>query len=108
MVLVELAGITRLNWREGYASGDEALRAAARVIQQFAARHGGTACRCGGIRLGLISPGAGEQEVGILVDEVLASLSSISSVYAAAAAWRPGDDGEAVIARARASLSSPG
>ncbi len=107
-MLVELVGITRLNWREGYASGDEALRAAARVIQQFAARHGGTACRCRGIRLGLVFPGAGEREVGILTDKVLARLSSIPPVYAAAAAWHPGDDGEAVIARARASLSSSG
>ncbi len=79
-----------------------------RRASSSSSRRGGTACRCGGIRLGLIFPGAGEQEVGILVDEVLASLSSISSVYAAAAAWRPGDDGEAVIARARASLSSLG
>ncbi len=104
VVLVELTGIAELNWREGYAAGDEAIRTAARTVQHAASRHGGTACRQGGHRLGLIFPDSDERSAGLLADELLVSLRDGPSVRVAAASWRPGDDGEAVIVRARAHL----
>jgi len=107
VVLVELTGIAQLNWREGYAAGDEAIRAAARVVQQAAAHYGGTACRHGGNRLGLIFPDTDERAVGLLADEILVGLREGSSARVATASWRPGDDGEAVVARARARLGQP-
>jgi diguanylate cyclase (GGDEF)-like protein len=101
VVLIELTGIAELNWREGYAAGDEAMRTAARTVQHAASRHGGTACRQGGHRLSLILPDADERSAGLLADELLVSLRDEPSVRVAAASWRPGDDGEAVIVRAR-------
>lgn len=105
VVLVELTGITELNWKEGYAAGDEAIRVAARTLQQAAVRHGGLACRHGGNRLGLILPDTDEQAAELLAEEILVDLRRGPSVLVKAAAWRPGDDGEAVIARARAHLA---
>lgn len=104
VVLVELVGIAELNWSKGYSAGDEAIRAAARTVQQAGARHGGTACRYGGNRLTLLVPDTDEQAVGLLADELLVSLRDAPSVHIATATWRPGDDGEAVIVRARARL----
>lgn len=106
VVLVELTGIAELNWKKGYAAGDEEIRTAARVVQQTAARHGGTACRHGGNRLGLIVSNTDERAAQLIADEFLVDLRSDPPVRTGAAAWRPGDDGEAVIARARARLGS--
>jgi diguanylate cyclase (GGDEF)-like protein len=104
VVLVELTELAQINWREGYASGDEAIRVSAHIVQQAATRHDGTAYRHGGNRLGLIVPDADEQAAGLLADEILVELRQGPSVRVATAAWRPGDDGEAVVARARARL----
>lgn len=60
VVLAELTEIGRTNSREGYAAGDEEIRAAARGVQRVAARAGGTACRHGGRRLALVAPDADE------------------------------------------------
>lgn len=105
VVLIELTGIAELNWREGYAAGDEAIRIAARTVQYVASRHGGTACHQGGHRLGLILSDTDERSAGLLADELLVSLRDGPSVRVPAASWRPGDDGEAVIVRARARLN---
>ena len=59
VIFVELTDISRLNSREGYAAGDEAIRAAARGLQRIAVRVGCTACRYSGHRLGLVAPAAG-------------------------------------------------
>jgi GGDEF domain-containing protein len=104
VVLIELTGSDELNWREGFAAGDEAIRTAALTVQHAASHHGGTAYRQGGHRLGLIFPDTDERSAGLLVDELLVSLRDGPSVRVVAASWRPGDDGEAVIVRARARL----
>lgn len=106
VVLIEVTGVAELNWKEGYAAGDEAIRAVARTVQQAAARHGGTACRYGGHRLGLILPDTDERAAGLIADELLVDLRDGPSVRVAAVTWRPGDDGEAVIARTRARLAT--
>jgi diguanylate cyclase (GGDEF)-like protein len=110
VVLVDLAGIARINTQKGYAAGDEAIREAARAVQRAAVRHGGTACRHGGSRLGIIFPRTDEGAAKLLAVEVEADLMNEAGpvvATAAAASWRPGDDGESVIARARAGLDLP-
>lgn len=106
VVLIEVTGVARLNWKEGYAAGDEAIRAAAQTVQQTAARYGGTACRHGGSRLGVILPATDEQTAESIAGEVLVELRDGPVMGVAASAWRPGDDGEAVIARARSRLTT--
>lgn len=106
VVLVELTGLARTNAREGYAAGDEEIRAAAAVVQREAARLGGTAARYGGNRFGVILPALDEETARStaagLRDDI--AREATPSVAAAASSWRPGDDGESVIARARADL----
>jgi diguanylate cyclase (GGDEF)-like protein len=104
VVLVELAGVAELNRKSGYAAGDEAIRSAAGVVRWIAEAHDGTACRYGGHRLALIVPRADDRSVSLVADEVLRGLSDRPSARVGTAAWRPGDDGESVIVRARASL----
>ncbi len=74
-VLVELAEIGKTNSLEGYAAGDEEIRAAARGVQRVAARVGGTACRHGGRRLALIVSDADEDRALRLAAEIVADLA---------------------------------
>ncbi len=104
VVLVELTEISKLNRMEGYAAGDEAIRTVARVVQRAAARVGGTACRYGGRRLGLLVAEADERSTKLLAGEIVEDLNGGPHVRTGTAAWRPGDDGDSVIARARAYL----
>ena len=105
VVLVELAEIGRTNSLEGYAAGDEEIRAAARGVQRVAARATGTACRHGGRRLALVAPDADEDRAHLLAAEIAADLAQGPRVRVGSAAWRPGDDGDSVIVRARANLA---
>ena len=106
VVMAELAHLDELNRRSGYAAGDTALQAAARAVQDIAGTCEGTAAREGGARLALLAPGAdavvGEQ----LARRVGSRLGEEAEVRCAVAAWEPGDSGEDVIARARASLAA--
>jgi diguanylate cyclase (GGDEF)-like protein len=104
VVLVELSGVVDVNRKSGYAAGDEAIRTAAAVVQRAAEAHRGTACRYGGHRLALILPHADDQSTRLVADEILLGLAGGPAASAATSAWRPGDDGESVIVRARANL----
>ena len=106
VVLVELERIGELNRKEGYAAGDAALRAAARAVQDAAARSGGPAARYAGRRLGLISPDTDEPAAERLADGILAELDGGPVVRAGFACWRPGDDGDAVVVRSLARLNN--
>jgi len=107
VVLVELTGLADTNGKKGYAAGDEEIRAAAAVVQREAARLGGTAARHGGDRLGVILPALHEEAASGAASELGASIvrEATPAVAVASSSWRPGDDGEAVIARARAGLA---
>lgn len=105
VVLIELAEIDALNRRAGYAAGDQAIQTVAQAVQRAVARHGGTACRYGDHRLGLIVPGADEQVVPLLTSEISADIKDGPKVRVVAATWRPGDNGDSVIDRARALLN---
>jgi diguanylate cyclase (GGDEF)-like protein len=103
VVLVELKGVSEVNRLRGYAAGDEEIRAAARTLQEIAARRGATPCRYGGSRLALVVPDIDEVSAELLAAETAAEIGRDSR--AAAATWRPGETGDAVVSRARAGLS---
>ena len=106
VVLVELTEISSINRRNGYAAGDEAIRTAARAVQRFGVRVGGTVCRHGGRRLGILASDTDEQAAKLLADGIAEDLRREGiAVVAGFASWRPGDDGESVIIRARARLA---
>jgi diguanylate cyclase (GGDEF)-like protein len=106
IVLVEPTDIAGINARDGYAAGDDAIRAIASAVQRVAVRVGGTACRHSGKRIGLIAPGADEAQVNRLASEIAAELGDSPRVECGEAAWRADESGEDVIARARLALSS--
>lgn len=101
VVIVELSGLDEVNRLRGYAAGDEKIREAAQVPQKIAARRRATACRYGGNRLALLVPGD-ETSTDLLASEIANEVGDSSRT--AFSAWRPGDDGNAVLARARAGL----
>jgi HD-GYP domain-containing protein (c-di-GMP phosphodiesterase class II) len=105
VVLAELTDVAQLNQLEGYAAGDEAIRAAARAVQRAAVRCGGTACRYSGRRLGLIVPGAGQEAAERVALELASDLADGPRVAVGAGAAHDGDRGYDVIARARLALS---
>lgn len=102
VVLVELTGLPEVNRLRGYAAGDEEIKAAARTLQEIAARREATACRYGGGCLALVVPDIDEDSAELLAAETAAEIGQGSR--AAAATWRPGETGDEVIARARAGL----
>jgi diguanylate cyclase (GGDEF)-like protein len=105
VVLAELVDVTQLNHLEGYAAGDEAIRATGRAVQRTAVRCGGTACRYSGRRFGLIVPGADEETAQRVAAELAADLETGPRVVIGAAAAQDGDRGYDAIARARLALS---
>ena len=105
VVLAELTELPHVNRLNGYAEGDEAIRATAKAVQQAAVICGGTACRYSGRRLALIAPGADEEQAQRLAAVVAGDLAAGPRVAVGAAVWRPGDSGFDVTARARLALA---
>ena len=105
VVLVELTEIGKTNMQQGYSAGDEEIRAVARGLQRVAARIGGTACRYGGRRLALIGSDVDEEHARRLAEEIAEEIAGAPPVRVGSSAWRPGDDGESVIVRARAGIA---
>jgi len=104
VILIELAGIIEINKIRGYAAGDGEIRTAARAVWEIAARLGGTAYRYGGNRLALVVSGIDEPSAKLLATEIFTDLHDSTDARVAAATWRPGDSGDAVIDRARIDL----
>jgi diguanylate cyclase (GGDEF)-like protein len=105
VVLAELTDVAQLNHLEGYASGDEAIRAVARAVQRVAVRCGGTACRYSGRRFGLIIEGADQDAAARVAAELAADLAGGPRISVGASAAQDGDSGYDVIARARLALA---
>ena len=104
VVMIELTDIAQINREQGYGAGDDAIRATAQAVQRAAVRCGGTACRDGGRRLAILSPGD-ERTAEECASDVTSELTAGPSVRVAVAAWRPGDSGADVVERARAALA---
>jgi diguanylate cyclase (GGDEF)-like protein len=109
LVMLGLTGLDEVNRRDGYAAGDEELKAAARVVSRAADECGGTACRHGGARFGLVVPNVGLTEAEQLASRLAAELSEEARpARAVAAAWQPGESGDDVVRRARQALAAAG
>jgi diguanylate cyclase (GGDEF)-like protein len=104
IVLIEPVDIAQINRTDGYAAGDEAIRTVATAVQRVAIRVGGTACRHGGSRIGLIVPGADESHASRVASEISAEMDDSVRVRCGEAAWRNGESGDDVIVRARMAL----
>ena len=105
VLVVELRDVARVNAEQGYAAGDAVIQRAAKALQRVAARVGGTPCRIGGRRLGLVVPGD-ERTAETCASDFTAELAGGAAVALATATWRPGDSGEAVIERAQTALAA--
>jgi hypothetical protein len=107
-VLVHIDSVEHMNGVDGYAAGDAHLRMCARSLSRLAVRLGATACREGGLTLALLVPADRDEEPDELAAQTHEAMAECGGVTVAVEAWRPGDTGDAVIARARASLEAAG
>jgi GGDEF domain-containing protein len=105
VLLVELDGLRSINERDGYATGDRTLVAAARKLQRAAARAGLAAYRDGAARFGVVAPGRDAEAARKLLEDVNTEFALGPAVRFAAVVRRPGQDGDAVIASARRELN---
>jgi diguanylate cyclase (GGDEF)-like protein len=105
VVLAELTELPQLNQIGGYSAGDEAIRMAARAVQSSAVRCGGTACRYSGRRLAMVVPGVDQAKADEVAAELIAAFADGPRAAVGAAAWREGDSGADVVARARLALA---
>jgi diguanylate cyclase (GGDEF)-like protein len=106
-VMIALEDLADVNAREGFAAGDAALRDAALVLQEAAARCDGTAARYSGRRLALLMPRADEAAARELAGEVVGQIEDQGRrVTCSLAVWEAGDSGAEVIGRARRGLLS--
>ena len=104
VVLAEVADIAELNREHGFGAGDEAIRTLARAVQLVGARVGGTACRFSGATIGLVAGATTEREAEELGEAILRELANGTNTRLGIAVWRPGESGEDVISRARATV----
>jgi GGDEF domain-containing protein len=107
VALVRLLDLPVVNRRDGYAAGDELIRAAAAALDRFAVRVRGVSGRDGGSRLGLLVPRTDEAAARHLAVQLGAELRAARAVRIATAVWRPGDSGEALARRALRQLAQP-
>jgi diguanylate cyclase (GGDEF)-like protein len=105
VALAQLDVVPQINAERGYGAGDTHLRAAARVLSRSAVKLGATACRENGVVLAVLVPTTREVTTEEVCDELKSALADFGPVSIGAAEWRPGDDGETVIARAREALA---
>jgi GGDEF domain-containing protein len=104
VVVLELVDLPHVNAESGHLAGDQMIEQAARCARRAAARLGGTAYRPSGRRLGILVPARERALTPEVLMDVHAEFLAGPAIRAAFAAWSPGDDGEAVLARAREAL----
>ena len=80
------------------------IEQAARSTRRAAARLGGTAYRLSGRRLAIVVPARDGHVPSNALDEVQAEFLAGPAMQATMAAWSPGDEGDAVLDRARDAL----
>jgi diguanylate cyclase (GGDEF)-like protein len=106
ILLVHIDEVEHVNEVDGYAAGDAHLRSCARALSRLAVRLGATACREGGLTLGLLVPASRDTDADVLAAEAREALRECGAMRLAVETWRPGDTGDAVIDRARVSLAT--
>ncbi len=108
IVVAELINLAEVNREHGFAAGDEALQFVAGGIQRLAARWRGHGFRPSGRRFAVLVSGADECAAEEISRSLAAELAEgPAEVLLGAAAWRAGEDGEQVIARAFGAVAQP-
>jgi HD-GYP domain-containing protein (c-di-GMP phosphodiesterase class II) len=108
LVILELRDLPRINTEAGFDAGDRVIEQSARRARRAAARLGGTAYRLSGRRLAIVVPARDGRVFPGTVDEVQAEFLLGPSIRATMASWSPGEQGEAVLERARDALRDDG
>jgi HD-GYP domain-containing protein (c-di-GMP phosphodiesterase class II) len=108
LVILELRDLPRINTEAGFDAGDRVIEQSARRARRAAARLGGTAYRLSGRRLAIVVPARDGRVFPGTVDEVQAEFLSGPRIRATMASWSPGEQGEAVLERARDALRDDG
>ena len=107
VIMLALEDLGEINSGQGFAAGDVALRDAAVVLQDAAARCDGTPARYSGRRLALLVPRADGEAAQELAGKLVALIEGQGrQVRGGVAIWEPGDSGDDVVRRARRELSS--
>jgi diguanylate cyclase (GGDEF)-like protein len=106
VVLVHADEVEHINAVDGYAAGDAHLRSCARSLSRLAVRLGATACREGGLTLALLVPSTHAEDADTLAEQTREAMAGCGATSVAVETWRPGDTGDAVLARARVSLAA--
>ena len=106
VVLIHADEVEHVNVTDGYAAGDAHLRLCARAVSRLGVRWGATACREGGLTLALLVPPTRALAPDELEAEARAELGECGQARIAVETWRPGDTGDAVIARAQVALDA--
>ncbi len=107
VILGKLTDLTEVNLRQGYGAGDALLQKAAASFQEAAVRCQGLAFRASGSCNALLADGMDVAGADQLAAEIQREVGQITPMRVATAAWRPGEDGEEVIRRARRLLNAP-
>ena len=107
VVLADVSNIRELNTGDGFPAGDGAIRTVARAVHRAAVRCGGTACRHGGARLGLLAPETDLGGAERIARELAADLEDEPGIRLRTAwtVWTAGEPGDDVIDRARTALA---
>ena len=104
VVLLQLQDLPRINDELGYPAGDRLIELAARQAANASTRLGATAYRASGRRLAMHVPLREGDDIGYVVEDIRTEFVAGPAVEVVASAWKPGDRGEDVIARARRAL----
>jgi GGDEF domain-containing protein len=106
VVLLQLQDLPRINEELGYVAGDRLIEVAARRAATAATRLGATAYRASGRRLAIQVPLREDDDLGDILEDIRSEFVGGPLVEVVASAWKPGDRGEDVVARARRALKS--
>jgi HD-GYP domain-containing protein (c-di-GMP phosphodiesterase class II) len=104
VVLLQLQDLPRINDELGYHAGDRLIQIAGRRALTAATRLGATAYRASGRRLAIHVPLREEDDFGDVLEDIRSEFMAGPAVDVVASAWKPGDRGEDVLARARRAL----
>ena len=104
VVLLQLQDLPRINDELGYLAGDRVIEVAARHAATAATRLGATPYRASGRRLAIQVPLRDGDDLGEILEEIRTEFVAGPAVDVVASAWKPGDRGEDVAARARRAL----
>jgi GGDEF domain-containing protein len=106
VVLLQLQELPRINQELGYVAGDRLIEVAARRTATAATRLGAMACRASGCRLAIQVPLREDDNLGDILENIRSEFVGGTVVEVVASAWKRGDRGEDVVARARRALKS--